>query len=449
MMDRPRLAFTAACIIVLISLPGATSLLGQTPGIPRTLTIEQAVELAVERNLNVTLARSRVETASAHVTGAFGSFLPQINVSGGYTKQLSSDESVIVQGIPISTNRPDYNMNASASAGLVLFDGFSRSANYSSARSDFDAAIHTLEQSRHDVAYQTRAAFLSALRAEQIIEIRLSDLEVARERLAQNQALVDAGAAQIGTVYSQEAEVANAELSLEQARTDLTIARNNLSLLLNYDPAADIQLSSEGLVSSVDTVQVVQNRRALGSINDMLQRQLSNRRDLQAARLRVESASSSVTAARSGYWPTISSALGWSWSKAGAFEGSDNTYFSLNFQYSPFDGFRTNEQVQLAEAQRQSAEIDLRRLENEARSDLEQALARLDGAERQLRAADRAVAAARQSRYAADERFKLGAGSYTEYLLANAQYLTAQINQVNAVFNYRIALFEVRYQLGE
>jgi outer membrane protein TolC len=65
-----------------------------------------------------------------------------------------------------------------------------------------------------------------------------------------------------------------------------------------------------------------------------------------------------------------------------------------------------------------------------------------------LRAAEKAVAAARQSRYAADERYRLGAGAYVDYLLANAQYLTAQVNQVNAVFNYRLALYEVQYHTG-
>jgi outer membrane protein TolC len=66
-----------------------------------------------------------------------------------------------------------------------------------------------------------------------------------------------------------------------------------------------------------------------------------------------------------------------------------------------------------------------------------------------LHFAEKAVVAARQNRYAANERYKLGAGGYSDYLLANSQYLTAQINQVNAVFQYRLALYEIRYLVGE
>ncbi len=435
-----------ALVCLLLAAPRASA---QSPGtIPSTLTIDQAVRIALERNLSITLAESQVDNSSAQVTGAFGAFLPQININAGYNKQLTASEAVI-DGVVLGVNRPDAAYNAQASAGLVLFDGFSRTANYKAARATFDASSETLNRTRQDIAFQVRSAFLNALRTEQLIEIRRSDLELANERLSQNRGLVEAGTAQIGVVYSQEAEVANAELLLEQARTDALISRNTLILLLNLDPNVDILLSSEGLASSVDSSEVMATRRTLGTINDMYGRVAENRRDIRAARFRAEASAASVTAARSGYYPTISTGLGWYWQKAGPPAANDNLQFSLSLQYSPFDGFRTNQQVQLAEAQRQSDEIELRRLEIQARSDLQQAIARLDGAERQIQAAAKAVAAARQSRYASDERYRLGAGSYSDYLLANAQYLTAQINQVNAVFNYRLAIFEVRHQLGE
>jgi outer membrane protein len=448
MKDHARISIASLQALLACMLLAAPAL-AQTPGNgPMTLTIDQAVQMSLERNLNITLAQSQVETSSAQVTGAFGAFLPQININAGYNKQLTASQFVI-DGVQLGIERPDASYSAQATAGLVLFDGFSRTANYKAARATFDASYETLNRTRQDIAFQVRTAFLNALRSDQIIEIRRSDLDLANERLEQTRGLVEGGTAQIGEVYSQEAEVANAELSLEQARTDALINRNNLILLLNLDPNTDVRLSSEGLASSVDSAQIASARAEIGSANDLYLRQAAERRDIKAARLRAEASSARVTAARAGYFPTLSTSLGWYWQKSGTPDATDNLQFGLSLQYSPFDGFRTSEQVQLAEAQRQSDEIDLRRLEIQARSDIQQALARLDGAERQIQAAAKSVAAARQSRYAADERYKLGAGSYADYLLANAQYLTAQINQVNAVFNYRMALFEVHHQMGE
>jgi len=438
-----------ACIIAIVGVAvGPSNLLAQFPGgIPQTLDIEQAVNIALQRNLSIDLARSQVETAGARLTSGFGAFLPQISVSSGYTRQLG-DGTRFYQGTPIpGTAQPD-NYNANISASLLLFDGFSRTASYSASQSNVTASLETLTRTREDIAFQTRSAFLNVLRSEQIVEVRKVDLESSREQLTRAQGLVEAGSAQIGTVYSQEAEVANAELSLEQAKTDLIVARNALKAVLNVEPSLDLQVTSEGLASSLDSAAIARTTTELGTTQEMIVRQARQRRDLRAAQLQVDASKSSLTASKSGYYPSVSASIGYGWQASGDLSSS-SSQFGLNLQYSPFDGFRTNEQVQVAEAQVTTAEVDLRRKQVQAQSDLLQAIARLEGAERQVRAASKAVAAARQSRFSADERYKVGTGSYTDYLLANGQYLNAQVNQVNAVFNYRLALYEVKYQLGE
>lgn len=442
--------FVASCTFAALFFVSTTFLCAQRPGDPppRSITIDEAVRLALERNLTIALSRSNVETASARISGAFGSFLPQISLSSGYSKQLTEDQQVFVGGVPISSTRPDNSLNATATASLLLFDGFARTADYSSAQSSYNASLESYARTRQEIEYQTRAAYLIALRAEQIIEVRKSDLDVSNDRLRRTRQLVELGTAQIGQVYSIEADVANGELSLEQANTDALVARTNLALLLNTDPAQPLLLSGGELATSVDSAEVVANRASLGTLADLLERQRESRRDLQSARLRVESAESAVTAAKSGYWPSISTSLGWNWTKAGQFDASANTQFSVNLQYTPFDGFRTDERVELSRANLQSAQIDLERLQAQARSELQGVWARLDGAERQLRAAQKAVAAARQNRYAADERYRLGAGNEADYIIANGQYLSAQINQLNAIFSYRLILYELEYHIG-
>jgi outer membrane protein len=436
-------------ILSIFCLLGAAGpLSAQIPGgLQQTLTIDDAVRIASERNLSITQSQASVENAAARITSAFGSFLPQVTVQGGYTRQLT-DGTIFVQGTPIPGNRPDNNYSAQANASVQLFDGFNRTSVYSASQSTYNATIQELNRTRQQVTFQARSAFLNALRTSQLIEVRRTDLEVAREQLQRTRGLVEAGAAQMGTIYTQEAEIANAELALEQSRTDALVARNNLSFILNVDPAADLRLSSEGLANSIDSSEIASVRQQIRSLPALLETQRRNRPDLIAAELRVEAARSQITAARSGYFPSVSAGLGYGWNKSDQ-TSSNDAQFNLGFQYTPFDGFRTSEQVQIAETQLQSVEIELRRQELQARSELQQALARMEGAERQLVAAERAVAAARQSRFAADERYKVGVGQYSEYLLASAQFLNAQINQVNAVFNYRLALYEIRYHLGE
>jgi outer membrane protein TolC len=429
---------TAAAPLALTAQPG-------TPG-RQVLTIEDAVRIAQERNITVALASSRVDNAGAHVTSSFGSFLPQFQVNASYNRPLT-ESTVYYQGVPVPGSRPDV-LQANANASVQLFDGFARTAEYSSAQSNFNASVEELNRERQAVAFQTRSAFLAALRAEQLIEVRETDLQVARESLARVRGLVEAGVAQAGQIYAEESAIANAELALEQSRTDAIIARQQLAFLMNVDPRTDLQLTDDGLANSVDSSDVAAARASLGSTTELYERLLTSRPDIQAARLRVEAADAQVTAARSSYYPSVGAGLGYNWQSADQ-ETSSDASFGLNLQYTLFDGFRTSEQVQIAKAQMQTAQLEVRRLELQAQSELQTALAQLEGSDRQLRAADRAVAAARQNRFAASERYNAGVGTYTDVLLASAQYLTAQINQVNAVYNFRLAVYQVRFQMGE
>ncbi|MCC7438527.1 MAG: TolC family protein [Armatimonadetes bacterium] len=443
-MTLPQRLQALRCALLLAT---AIPLAAQTPGIPTTVTIDQAVQIALERNIGIERARLSVESAGARITSAFGSFLPTVNLSAGYAKPLTSGD-VVIQGTKIPGNQPDNILSANASTSVVLFNGFANSANYSAAQSSYNATLENLNKTRADVAFQARSTFLNALRAEQIMDVRKNDLEVAREQLARLKGLVEGGVGLMTSVYSQEAEVANGELAIEQSITDATIARNTLKQLLNVSPLNDLQLSSQGVAATIDTNEIARNRALFRSFGQLAGEQIEQRREVQAAKLNIEAARFSVAASKGGYYPSLSASLGYSWQKVPDYS-SDNADFSLNLSYSPFDGFRTSESVQLAEAQLKQSELDLQQLQVQLNAELQQAIARLDGAERQLLAANKSVQASRQSRIAADERYKVGVGNYSDYLLANAQYLNAQINQVNAVFNYRLALYEVQYQLGQ
>ncbi len=430
---------------LLVWTSAAAQVTGERP--PSVLRIEEAVRIALERNTQIAQADIAVGTAEARLKAAFGSFLPTINLSAGYTRYLT-DGTVVVEGTRFDNDRPDDYYRASAAASLLLFDGFARTATYNAAQSSYDGAELRVNSARRQVEWQVRQGFLNALRAKQIVDLRDVEQQTANEQLERVKGLVEGGVAVIGTQYAQETEAANAELALEQARADYLVARTLLSELMNYDPAIDFEVSPDGLVEPIDSAEVVTTRASIGTFEELLAYQIENRPDIRAARTGVEAAEAMVKAAKGEYYPSLSAALGLSWDESGGVSSTDGT-FSLNLQYPLFEGFRTEERVVNAEADLLNRRIELRQLELNVRSELQQAFARLQGAERMLAAAAKAVQSARQSRFASDERFKVGLGNYSDYLTANAQFFSARINQINALFNYRMALFEIEYLSGK
>lgn len=411
---------------------------------PSVLTIDQAVRIGLERSLDLRLSEINRDNAGAGIRSAFGSFLPRISAGGGYSH---SSGTRFVEETSFRVDNSTDSYSASAGASLEIFDGFRRTASYNAAQATYDAAEESLEQARNRVSWTVRQAYLNALAAKQIVDVREAELGTSREQLELVRGRVEGGIAIADALYIQESEVANAEFALEQSRTDYLVAKDALSSILNYDPVEDFDLSAAGLASLIDSAVAVENRKSLGTLEELLERQAENRPDIQSARLRVEAAESRITVARSSYWPSLNASFGYNWGQSEGVESS-GTSFNLQASILIFDGFQRSEQVQVAQSATTQAEIELRRLELEARASLSQALARLEGSERSLIAAQKAVAAARRSRRAADERFNEGLGSYTDYLLAGTRLIDAQIRQVQAVYDYRRALYEIDYLVG-
>lgn len=246
----------------------------------------------------------------------------------------------------------------------------------------------------------------------------------------------------------QELEVVNTELSIEQAQTDAEVSKATLAVILNYEPNIKFQLLTQDIAKNVDSVELFENRKQLGSLSEMIKKQ-SERPDLVGTKLKLQTNDLAVISAKSARFPTLGAGVNWSWSKNGSNDGSHYAALAINAQYNIFDGFRRDEQEQTANFQKKINEIDLRNLELRSRSELQQAVVRFEGVERQLYVAKKAIMVAKVNREAADEKYKAGASNYTDFLIANNQFQNAQINLLNTVFSYRSSLIEVKFQIGE
>ena len=435
-------------ILVIFFLLFPRLIFSQTAGDqpPQTLTLEQAVKLALERNLNLTNSQIRIESAIARTYSNFGTFLPTLSTNAGYNRRLT-DGTQFFQGVPIGTSPAD-NYSLGANLNYTIFDGFARSANYNTAQIEEKIAVKGLERTKQEIAHQARIAFLNAVRNEQIIETYKNNLDLANERLSQVKILVEAGVSESTTILQQELEVVNTELSIEQAQTDAEVSKATLAVILNYEPNIKFQLLTQDIAKNVDSVELFENRKQLGSLSEMIKKQ-SERPDLVGTKLKIQTNDLAVISAKSARFPTLGAGVNWSWSKNGSNDGSHYAALAINAQYNIFDGFRRDEQEQTANFQKKINEIDLRNLELRSRSELQQAVVRFEGVERQLYVAKKAIMVAKVNREAADEKYKAGASNYTDFLIANNQFQNAQINLLNTVFSYRSSLIEVKFQIGE
>ena len=421
---------------------------------PKNFTLDQCVEIAVKNNYDVLIANAQVETSGADITNAFGRYLPSINFSGGYSRQLNvkGGNTVDVGGqiIPIPAPNPNsYSMNAYAS--YLLFDGFSRGANYSRAQesynSNYNNSLYVIKRVKRDVNRQ----FFDIIKKFEIVKIRQENLELGRKVLEMIQAQEKAGTIPITNVYAQEADLGNSEYELVVAENDLNVAKAQLLYTMGLNTDYDAEFLESSINSKISEDDIVKFRSDIGSQDAAVSEALKNRLDYTSLQSGLEAANSNVAISRSGYYPSISANGGWSWANSSLDQFSDfgRSYLGLSVSLPIFDNFNTNYRIQTAELQVKQIEIQKQQLEQNIRTNIQTAFMNLDAAEKQLDISNRALKSAQESYDSFNERFKVGASGITDYLTANNQLITAQINRINAVYGYLLAQKEILFAIGK
>ncbi len=436
-------------IFFLASLAAHSQSQTQLSGDARVFSLDQCLKIALENSYEVRGAQATYQLQVASLNQSFGAYLPSLDANVGYSRSLNSTNTYNFGGqvITLPNSEPNsYTMGASAS--YLLFNGFSREANYSRAQQDVDAAELSLRRTRQSVSAGVRSAYLSVLKAMQVTKIRQENVELGKKEVERARALYEAGRTAVGTVYSQEADLGSREIDLISAQNAENQAKAQLLSAMAVPPDTRSEFLESSFAPSVEDKSLTDFRRDIGPYNNAIQSALTSRADYRAALLRIASAENGVRSAKGGYYPNVNASGGWSSSSANTFGENSRYYVAMNMNIPFFDNFSTTTAVQTARIQVTQKELDRALAEQKMRSEVQIAFLNLDAAEKQLDVSKRAVRSATQNFDATKERFAVGAATQLEYQTANQQLINARINQVSIVYSYYDAQVQLRSAIG-
>lgn len=440
--------FLLFTIIILSSKPVSSQKFDQ-----KIYTLSECIEIAMQENSEIQISKANIIAANSSVKGAFGNYLPQAQFSMGYSRQLNATggKTVNVGGqlIPIGETPPNsYNMGINL--GLSVFDGFAREANFQSASDLYDKSILTLEQTKSLVKLNVYRLFFDYASKKKIMTTRKDNLEKGKKELESIRAKNQVGQLPINVVYSKEAEIGTLELELARAENDVNIARANLLSLIGLNPNLKVDFYIDDPKFDIDEKEIESFRKYIGYFEDAVQKALSNRLDYKAAEKELNSKFYQVRAIQANYYPKLQLGGGWTWSNSqfSEFNEKGRSYIGLNLSIPIFDGFQTNTQIQYADLNYKTQQIQLKNLEKTIRKEVEQAFLNLEAAEKQIKIADKALFSAELNYKVLQERFNVGTASITDLIQANNQYLVAQINKISSYYYYLLSQKEVEYSIG-
>jgi outer membrane protein len=425
---------------------------------PKTITLDQALSIALERNVTVAQAANSVENAKAGVLTAYGSYVPQLAAGASYNRSgVSSPPSQrTILGFPFNFPRTDQYYNTYAgSVGLTytLFNGFYREAAFSSAKTGERQAEQSYDRTRQSIGYSVMSSYLTVIQNEQQVKVLQENLTNEQNLLVRITEQNRLGAVAIGDVYRQRSLVAQAEYNLISGQNLYDKSKADLINLLALDVNQDYVIADPTIANEIKQVETDSSIQSLGSFDDLLKRALASRPDYAVAEEGVTLADLGVTEAWSAYYPDLSlngslSTNAQDWPTASSWNNhSTNIGVTLSWQLPEI--FGSIQRIQTANIAKKNAILQMQQAARDIGVQLKKALLDLEAARKQYVASQESQIASEQDRKTAEAKYLLGSGTLLDLQIADATYLTSQLTTLSNAYSYFTLKKNLDLVLGE
>ena len=275
---------------------------------PLRLSLEQAQQMAVERNRTLENSSLDVQIAQAGRWQAIASMLPQVNASGTYNDMF---------GYRMNFGGMSIALPSSASVGVTASVALSGAQVLNAAISKISQQMSdiTAHQTEQTVVSQVKTLYYSALVAQQTLDLLRNNLDEVRRLYNFSQQSVDVGAAEQVSADQLMVQVASAQTAISSAENSLEMVYNSLRIQLDLDSSVQIELTD-----SLDDLLDID--AALAMMNQQFN--LDNNYNYQLLKKNVELAKKQISLNRWSLAPTVSLAYQYS-AKHNFGEGMDMT----------------------------------------------------------------------------------------------------------------------------
>ncbi len=402
-------------------------------GQPETITYDQALRIALQRNVALRQSENTAASDAVSVKQARMQLLPDLRLTTQGAQSYGRNFNQIDGALVNSTTQ---TMNAGLSSSLTLFDGMRNISTIRQAQYAESASENDVTRARQTAVFTVASNYVAVVAQEELLRVRQEALAAQVKLEEQVKAYVDAGSRPISDLYTQQANVASARLDVTQARRALELARIDVMTTLQLDPALNYTFVTPKLPEQSSETPAP----ALDSLINVAMR---TRTDIAASESRLKAADASVNAASASRWPSLSLNVGYntSFSSASSFNFADQLdqrrggSIALGVSLPLFDRANTSTATQKARLQSDNARIALDAQRRDVGLQVRRTWLDLTSAREQLIAAQAQVRAADQALTASQERYNAGAATLVEVSQARATQVQAASALVNARYN--------------
>ncbi|CUH96869.1 putative secreted protein [Propionispora sp. 2/2-37] len=387
-------------------------MLGWTSVSAAPLSLEEAINMALENHLDIKMAENEQKQAKYELKSTQGSQGLSVDASNTlYLKKVNDSAST---------------SNSDISLSLPLYTGGKNEGNVEIAKNDVTIAELNLLKTKQDVRLKAVTAYLDVIEARKTQEVAQETVDNYQMHLDNVKAQYSAGNVAKADVLRSEVELTDAEQTLLKSKNAYEVAVNTLKNVIRWKSTEPLEFTDEFQYAPFQM-----------AMDESVTFAKNHRPDITKYRLAIQSAEKSVDVAAADRKPSIALTAGTSWdSNVFPNPGDTDTFVGITSSWNLFDNQITKSKVKKAEIGVDTAQKELESQEDEVEVTVKEYYLTMKEAEKRQNTTQIAINKAKEDYFIAQEKYKVGEGVLLDVIDAQLALTTARNNYIQAQYDY-------------
>lgn len=408
------------------------------------LTLEKAIEMALQNNYDVKLATNFRDQSSNSNTAGNAGMLPRIDLNGSYSKSNLNTQQNYSSGLEVNRdNVSSENSNLNVVLNWTLFDGMKMFTTKRKLEELSALGEKGLKLQMENSLVELIRAYYTVVRQQQILKTLGEELSLSEDRVNIAERRMNNGSGSRLNYLQAKTDFNTVKSAFLTSRSILEESRVSLNQLLARDLHTSFRVEDTVVISYIPRIEDLKS--TVASRNSSLEMARINRHLTELGLKEIQSQRS----------PKISLTGNYLYSRAKNEVGflllnqNQGYNYGLSATVPLFAGFTINTQVKNARISLRSADLELELTKQTVNAELLNAFRSFQDNLELLKLEEENILIASEAFSVAQERFTVGVSSNLEMKDAQKTYEDAVTRLVNARFNAKISETALRQLNGD
>ncbi len=410
-----------------------------------TLTLDKALEIALDENPTIKVAAEEIALKKVASKEAWQSLLPEASLNGSLDHTIKAAEMKL-NDMSFKMGQDGTNTaNAGLSINLPLFAPAGYRA-MSMTKTDIELAVEKSRASELDLINQVTKAYYQLMLAQDSYEVLQGSYKLAEDNFNVVNAKYQQGAVSEFDKISAEVQMRSIKPNVISAANAVTLAKLQLKVLMGI--TADVDIKTDDNLTNYESMLFANQLKE----EDM---SLENNTTMKQFELNMKLLEKNVKSLKTNFMPTLSMSFSYQYQSLynpniNFFDYTWSNSSSLMFNLS-IPLYRASNFTKVKSARIQMRQLDWNRIDTERKLNMQVVSYRnnMTASSEQVVSNKENVMQAEKAVQIAGKRYEVGKGTVLELNSSQVSLTQAQLTYNQSIYDYLVAKADLDQVLGK